>query len=99
MSFFQNSSSYEHQEDVNYESGRNDNELENIEVDEPIVQRVQSVGLRVKQESVDDASDPLYGADYLETTPRRKSPTKRQTAVQSLDGKLKCAKKMCDRKK
>lgn len=69
---------------MNYESGRNDNEIENIEVDEPIVQRIHSVGTRVKHESVDD---PLYTTDYLEA-PKRKSPTKRQSTVQPLDGEL-----------
>lgn len=73
---------------MNYESGRNDNEIENIEVDEPIVQRIQSVGTRVKHESGDDPSDPLYSTEYLETIPKRKSPTKRQSTVQPLDGEL-----------
>lgn len=69
--------------------------MENIEVDEPInVQRIQSVGTRVKHETIDETSDPLYTADYLETTPRRKSPTKRQTTVHTLDGELEYAKKI-----
>lgn len=88
-----NSSSYEQQEDVNYESGRNDNELDNIEVDEPVVQRIHSVGIRIKHESVYE-SDPLESADYLKTTPRRKSPTKRQSVAQSVDGELKCSEKL-----
>lgn len=73
---------------MNYESGRNDNDVDNIEVDEPIVQRIQSVGTRVKHESIDDTSDPLYTTDYIETVPKRKSPTKRQSTAQPLDGEF-----------
>lgn len=67
-----------------YETTRNDIEIENIEVDEPTIVSVQSERARFKQEM----EDPLYTDDYLETTPRRKSPTKRQSATQSLNSKL-----------
>lgn len=74
---------------MNYESGRNDNEFDHIVVDEPNVQRIHSVGTRVKHESVDETSDPLYSGEYLEITPKRKSPTKRQAAVKLTAGELK----------
>lgn len=84
------SSSYEQQEEVQYESGRNDNEMENIEVDEPVaVQRhAYQVGRRIKNEAVD--TDPLYvTSDYVVATPTRKSLTKRQSLAQS-NGKFFC---------
>lgn len=65
---------------MNYESGRNDNDAENIEVDEP-VQRIHSVGTRVKPETYGDP-DPLYTGEYLEeTAPKRKSPNKKQAGI------------------
>lgn len=65
-----------------YETVRNDIEIENIEVDEPVIQvvQIQSRSQRFKQEEADDANDPLYSNDYDEITPRRKSPTKRQSS-------------------
>lgn len=65
----------------------NDTELENIEVDEPVIQRMQSEGSRFKQEICEETTDPLCTEDYLETTPRRKSPTKRQSTTQASNGK------------
>lgn len=58
--------------------------MDNIEVDEP-VQRIQSVGRRIKHESVDESNDPLYVTEYLETTSTRKKPNKRQS-TQSANG-------------
>lgn len=55
--------------------------MENIEVDEPIIQKVR--GGYVKQEITDDASDPLYTEDYLDASPKRKSPTKKQSIIQN----------------
>lgn len=77
-----NSSSYEQQEEVAYETLQNDNEMDHIEVVEPVVQRIQSVGTRFKQENYDDSSDPLYTGNYLDQ-PKRKSPTKRQSTAQN----------------
>lgn len=79
------SSSYEPQEDVNYESGRNDTETENIEVDEPVIPRIQSVQSRYKQDTIVDSSDPLFTGEYLETTPKRKSSNKRHAAGQLIE--------------
>lgn len=77
-----NSSSCEQQEtEVAYETERNDTEVENIEVDEPVIQKVR--GSYVKQEIHDDASDPLYTEDYLDASPKRKSPTKKQSTIQN----------------
>lgn len=73
------SSSCDPQEEVVYESTRDDHEMDNIEVDEPIMQRIQNEHTRVKQEHAEDSIDPLYTEDYLETTQRRKSPTKKQS--------------------
>lgn len=79
-----NSSSYEQQEtEAAYETVRNDNEMENIEVDEPLIQRSHTVRTFVKQEMADDAQDPLYTEDYLDESPKRKSPTKKQSTLQS----------------
>lgn len=80
-----NSSSCEQQEsEVAYGTVRNDHEMENIEVDEPIIQKVRSTGASyVKQEMADDASDPLYTEDYLDASPKRKSPTKKQSTIQN----------------
>lgn len=82
---FPHSSSYEQQEEVQYdESGQNDAELENIEVDEPeTVQKIHSVGRRIKQESVEDHGPIYIAGDYVETTPSRKTLTKRQSKTQS----------------
>lgn len=76
------SSSCEQQEtEVAYEEERNDNELENIEVDEPIIQKVRgSMGSYVKQEMNED---PLYTEDYLDASPKRKSPTKKHSTMQN----------------
>lgn len=65
-----------------YETVKNDHEMENIEVDEPIIQK-RAVGSYVKQEMTDDASDPLYTEDYLDASPKRKSPTKKQSTIQN----------------
>lgn len=80
--FYNNSSSCEQQEtEVAYETERNDHEMENIEVDEPIIQKVRAVGSYVKQEMADDVSDPLYTEDYLDASPKRKSPNKKQSTI------------------
>lgn len=92
-----NSSSYEYQEEVSYETTQNenendndnDNEMENIEVDEPVIQRIVSVPRsRIKHEMHEDNVDPLYTGDYIEPAPKRKSPAKRQSALQSSDGEF-----------
>lgn len=57
--------------------------MENIEVDEPIIQKVRTMGSYVKQEMTDDSADPLYTEDYLDASPKRKSPTKRQSTIQN----------------
>lgn len=58
--------------------------MENIEVDEPVIQKVRgSMSSYVKQEMNDDASDPLYTEDYLDPSPKRKSPTKKQSTIQN----------------
>lgn len=58
--------------------------MENIEVDEPIIQKVRGhMGSYVKQELTDDAPDPLYTEDYLDASPKRKSPTKKQSLIQT----------------
>lgn len=78
------SSSCEQQEtEISYETARNDTEMENIEVDEPIIQKVRHA--YVKQET-NDMPDPLYTGDYLDASPKRKSPTKKPSTIQN--GKL-----------
>lgn len=61
----------------------NDGEMENIDVDEPIIQKVRTVRTYVKQEMADDPFDPLYTEDYLDASPKRKSPTKKQPSSQN----------------
>lgn len=79
-----NSSSCEQQDtEIAYETVRNDNDTDNIEVDEPVMQKIRADGAKVKQEMADDASDPLYTEDYLDASPKRKSPTKKQFAIQN----------------
>lgn len=87
--FDDNSSSYEHQEEVSYEKTSNDTEMENIEVDEPVVRRVVAVSrARVKHEVIEESTEQYYPGEYLDpvpvSTPKRKSPTKKQT----LDGEI-----------
>lgn len=81
---------------MSYET-RDDTEIENIEVDEPVIQRIVSVPrARIKHEASEDSTDPLYTGEYLDEeptpapapAPKRKSPTKRQSTVQTLDGKI-----------
>lgn len=63
--------------------------MENIEVDEPVVRRVVAVSrARVKHEVIEESTEQFYPGEYLDpepvSTPKRKSPTKKQT----LDGQL-----------
>lgn len=51
-------------------------------MDEPIVQKARTVSAFVKQEMGDDPMDPLYTEDYLDTSPKRKSLTKKPSSSQ-----------------